>query len=110
MGTRHLLDAQGGVVTTFEYDNIEDGVIINTQQDVTPYLERNKRLQNEGRHHTKDKSFQFAASIPIGIAHKWMVEDGVNWMALPKPEKSLYLRRKLNDPQYRYLKVSEGAF
>jgi hypothetical protein len=39
-----------------------------------------------------------------------MVEDGVNWMALPKPEKSLYLRRKLNDPQYRYLKVSEGAF
>lgn len=110
MADKLLIDAHGGLVSTFEYDEMSDTAIIKQTQDVNPVLERNKKLQNEGKHRTKDKSFQLAASIPTNIAHQWMIDDGVNWMALSKDEKTKYLRRKLNDPQYRYLRVSEGAF
>lgn len=110
MPDKLLIDSHDGVTTTFDYDEMTDTAIIQTTQDVSPILERNKKLQNEGKHRTKDKALQLAASIPSIVVHQWMIDDGVNWMALPKHEKTKYLRRKLNDPQYRYLKVSEGAF
>lgn len=110
MADSWLIDKHDGMVSTFEYDEMTDTAIVKQTQDVNPILERNKKLQNEGKHRTKDKALQLAASIPNIVVHQWMIEDGVNWLALPKHEKHKYLRRKLNDPQYRYLKVSEGAF
>ena len=49
------------------------------------------------------------ASIPLVIVEQWIKEDGVNFMTLPKHEKSVYLRRKLADPDNRAWRTSEGA-
>ena len=104
---KRLLDAHGGVVSTFHYEESGDRAIIQTSQDCEAIVERNKAVQNQ----KNDLSFgRWTASIPLNIAQKWMQEDGVNWLALPKKEKSAYLRKKLNDPNWRHLRTSPGMF
>lgn len=41
-----------------------------------------------------------AASIPCSVLYQWLKEDGV-WA----PNDPEYTKRKLNDPDWRYLKV-----
>ena len=105
---RMLLDQHGSVLSTFEDQG--DGVVIRETQDVTGLLDANKALQNEGRHRSRDGSLEHVASIPPIIVHKWMNEDGVNFLALPKKERRAYLARKLNDPDWRYLRTGGGRY
>jgi hypothetical protein len=65
--------------------------------DITPIIEQNKRLANEATGRMGD--MERVASIPCSVLYQWLKEDGV-W-ALNDPE---YTKRKLNDPNYRYLK------
>jgi len=44
------------------------------------------------------------------VVERWIQEDGVNFMALGKQEKSVYLRKKLNDSDNRAWRNSDGAF
>lgn len=103
-----LLDAHGGVVSTFHHDEMEDKSFVKVSQDCESIVENNKGLQGEDSR-LGDWGKRIA-SIPLVIAQKWMQEDGVNFLALPKHEKGIYLRKKLNDPEYRYLRTSEGRF
>ena len=105
---RWLLDQHGGVLSTFE--DHEDGIVIRETQDVTSALDKNKARQNMGRHRTQDGSLELVASIPNIITTKWLNEDGVNWLALPKKERRAYLARKLNDPDWRYLRTGGGRY
>ena len=73
-------------------------------QDVEPYLEENKRLQGM----EQNGFFKKVAQIPNVVTMQWMTEDGIYWPSLPKDERGIYLRQKLNDPQYRYLKTTAG--
>ena len=73
-------------------------------QDVEPYLEENKRLQGM----EQNGFFKKVAQIPNVVTMQWMTEDGIYWPSLPKDERGIYLRRKLNDPQYQYLKTTAG--
>lgn len=93
------------------YDHSEDLMVVRSYQDVEPIIENNKRLQNDG---TKGE-FQGGwgrriASIPMNVALMWYKEDGVLFTRMPKAEKAAYLRRKLNDPQWKYLRTSPGVF
>jgi len=99
-------DPLTGVTEWAHIDEMSDECAIQHTQDVEPIIERNKRLQNEGPNMSADKSLHWIGSIPLVIAHKWIVEDGINWLALPKPEMRSYVNRKLSDPDYRYLRVS----
>lgn len=110
MAAERILSTRDGVTTFFSYDEMTDTSIIRTHQDVGPYLERNKRLANEGRHRTADRFMELAATIPNNIAYQWMIDDGINWFALPKHEKNKYLKRKLNDPDWRYLRTARTVF
>ena len=105
---RRHLDQHAGVTTTFHYDEDGDKSIIETTQDVEPILEANKAMQADGDGYTPSRDLKHIASIPLVIVQKWMEEDGVNFLALGKPEKRAYLRRKLNDPEYLYLRTSPG--
>jgi len=104
---KRLLDRCGGVHKVFHHDDAEDKTHVQTVQDVEPILENNKRLQSESDEKLGDWGRR-VASIPLVIANQWMAEDGVNWLALPKDEKARYLRRKLNDPQYRHLRTHDS--
>ena len=105
-----LLDADGGIVKRFSYDDLTDRTTISATQDVNAILERNKARQNDGPNMTRDKSLKHIASIPNIFVMKWIQEDGINFLRLPKHEARKYLKRKLNDPDYRHLRTGLGAY
>ncbi len=73
-------------------------------QDVEDIVENNKRLRSEpqrsdwGRH---------IASIPNVILMQWMQADGVNVMGMSSEEWGRYVKRKLNDPDWAYLRTDK---
>lgn len=83
----------------------DNDVVFEYEQDVEPYLEENKKLQNEDGYTKagiKDEFWHYA-SIPNAIHMKWLIEEGLDVYdknAMPQ------ILKKLNDPQYRYLKAT----
>ena len=104
-----IFDASGGIISQFHYDHDGDTTIIQRVQDVEPIIENNKRLRAEGRGYSPSRELRRVASIPLVVVERWIQEDGVNFMALGPKEKSAYLRRKLNDPDNRAWRNSDGA-
>jgi hypothetical protein len=90
------------VQTRFHLDGDGDHFTLEHVQDVAPILERNARLRAEpqrsdwGRH---------IASIPNVVLVRWMNEDGVNPLGMSSEEWGHYIRRKLDDPDWRQLRV-----
>ena len=92
----------GWIKTKFHPHN--DGTFtIESVQDVEPILERNKALQNTpqrsdwGRH---------IATIPNIFIDRWSRESGVNLLALPKQEFARFVKRKLADPDWKWLRTA----
>ena len=98
-------DPVSGMTTTFEYDSVNDTTIIGREQDVSPLLEINK-LKWNSNDHTKSgikRGWWEYADIPNIVIEKWLNEDGIN--IYDKNHKGA-VYRKLNDPEYRYLKTT----
>jgi len=93
-------DPVTGLKTFHDYDATEDKTFISYEQDVEPILERNKALQAENTGKMGD--MVHVASIPCSIQLKWLIEHGVD---ITKPDHSDGVKRLLNSPDYRYLKV-----
>jgi len=89
-----------GMKTFHEYDETEDKTYISYEQDVEPILDRNKAAQNENTGPMGD--MVHVASIPSTIQLKWLVEHGVDILNKDHMPK---VKRLLNDPEWRYLKV-----
>ena len=70
-------------------------------QDVEPILARNKMLRAEKQR----GDFRHIASIPNVILERWMNEEGVNYLALPGDEFARLIRKKLADPEWRWLRT-----
>lgn len=71
------------------------------RQDVEPILEANKTRALD-----PDKGLmRKVASIPHVVTMKWFEEDGVYWPRLGRDERDKYLKRKLADPDYAYLRA-----
>ena len=98
-------DPLTGLSVWFDYNDATDETTLQYEQDVEPYLERNKMLANDTEHtkqDIKDEMWQYA-SIPVGIQMKWLIEEGLDVFddnAWPQ------IMAKLNDPQYRHLKTT----
>ena len=79
-----------------------DRLTVEHAQDVEAILDRNKALQSQpqrsdwGRH---------IATIPNVVLIKWMNEDGVNVLGMSSEEFGAFIRRKLDDPDWRHLRV-----
>lgn len=108
-------DAQTGTSVFHHYDDLTDTTVIEEVQDVQPYIERNKRIQNMdaggakglseySRKGIKD-SWWHVASIPNGVAMKWLKEDGIN---IYDENHWPRVKKKLNDPDYKYLRTGTG--
>jgi hypothetical protein len=96
------IDPISGAWETVEYDDGADLVIHRRFQDVEPVIDENRYLQT-----TATGGFEWmtlAARIPEIFVVKWLHEDGVNVL---NRENWPWLRRKLNDPDYRHFRARE---
>lgn len=85
----------------------EDGKLhVRRTQDVEPILDLNKRMANEPQ--TRAGTFRHVATIPNVILEKWIAEEGANVLTMDKDEFALFIKRRLNDPDWRYLRTSMG--
>lgn len=87
------------------WEDTPEGFVLHYQQDAEPVIESNKVKQSAGRaYYAADSEMWRVASIPIGIQYKWMIEDGIDVL---NPDHWQRVQRKLNDPDWRYLKTAE---
>lgn len=78
-------------------------------QDVAPFLEQNKIAANHNDGYSASRDLRRVASIPYGIMHKWLNEEG--WWAMDAdkdPDVAKKLAAKLNSSDYAYLRTAEG--
>lgn len=103
----HLFRSSAGV----DHWMVQDGdqTRFAATQDVAPILERNKAMANHNDGYTPSRDMKRVASIPYAVGVKWLNEEGWWFMdAGHDPDVAKKLARKLNDPEYRYLRTSEG--
>ena len=99
---------EGDELKTIKADEMTNTFYEHTTQDVEGVLKSNKARRNEFSGWNTAKDVKSIAEIPIVVCYQWLQEDGILFTALPKEEMSKYLKKKLNDPQWSYLKTSEG--
>ena len=106
---KRLLDASGALRSTFHYDEADRRVAIRYDQDVAPVLERNKRAQTADGWRPREAAFYHAASVPVVLLYRWLIEDGISirdYMRAPRGQYRDWLRRKIYDPDNRFVLVA----
>lgn len=93
-------------ITSRFHKNSEGGFTIQRRQDVEPILERNKQLQNTPQ---KSDWGRHVASIPLVFIEKWANEEGANLLTMGQQESAKFLKRKLSDPDWRFLKTTDKS-
>ena len=105
------------MVQRHHYDKLTGASVIETIQDLAPYIAANKRMYDENQINKSSSSWRkdttmgwHKASIPNLILHKWMMEfKNMTGAATPptlhNEEFKKFMARKLRDPEYRYLRV-----
>ena len=91
------------------YDDISfdgDKVIAHHAQDVSKVLELNKIARDMDDNAPRYGEFQRVASIPNVIVTEWL-NEGINVMN-PKEEDIKRIHKKLNSPEYAYLRTGGG--
>ncbi len=92
------------VRTRFHLDSNGDDLTVEHLQDVAPILDHNAALRAEPQ---KSDWGRHIASIPNVILVRWMTEDGVNVLGMTGEEWGKYIKRKLDDPDWRHLRVDK---
>ena len=98
-------DPLNGISTYHTYDPDTDETILSYAADCEPVLEANKVLANltDYTKHGFKECFWHYASIPPIVQMKWLIEEGIDVWNLEHSER---VSRKLEDPAWRYLKVT----
>lgn len=94
------------VIPKLHIDKVTDKVTLSHSQDVTSALEANKSARKVFDSQSKMGDMQRVASIPAAIAIEWM-NEGINVMA-PNREDYRRMAKKLNSPDYQYLRTGGG--
>ena len=84
--------------------------VIKTTSDEVPTLANNHALRelsasDGGFVPGTDKGMKRVASIPAALIAKWRYEEGIDVF---NPEHAERVMRKLNDPDYAYLRTAPG--
>lgn len=93
------------LIANLHHDEGEDKMHISHSQDVSGILKANKEARDlaEGR---RMGEMQRVASIPSVLVVEWM-NEGINVMA-PNHEDLKRMKKKLNSPEYAYLRTGGG--
>ena len=100
-------DPLTGVTQWFHYNEATGDWGLESVQDVEPIIESNKAMQKD-ENYSKDgikREWWHAARIPVVIQEKWLREEGIDVF---KTEHWPRLKKKLNDPDWMYLKTTTG--
>ena len=103
-------DPSTGIKTVYKGDEVTGNLEQHFSQDVEPILKANKIKRNNFDGYNKDKSVKSIAEIPIVVLYQWLQEGDQFLFSMPPAEQHTYLRKKLNDPKWAYLKTSEGTY
>ncbi|HWA60863.1 MAG TPA: hypothetical protein VG939_05785 [Caulobacteraceae bacterium] len=103
-GLAPLFTSSAGVRHAWRDDG--DGVrTLVSSQDVEAILDRNKAMATHNDGYAPSRELRRVASIPLVLILKWKNEEG--WNAFD-PACAERLRRKLNDPEYQFLRTAPG--
>ena len=99
-----ILDVKGDMIETLHFDESSGKSIIQTTQDVDPYL---KQIEDEKQHSVSGwkGDLHKVATVPLVLVERWNQEFKCN--ILDKKNRHL-LMLKLNDPEFSKLRVKEG--
>jgi hypothetical protein len=95
-------------ISTFhEYDHETKVTTLTTTCDVAPILEQNKREYNDVDQKKIGLKAEMlkVASIPMAVIEKWRIEDGIDVF---NKNHAGAVERKLNDPEWRFLRTAPG--
>jgi hypothetical protein len=82
-----------------------DGLVVaETIQDVAPILEHNKALRGEAQ---RSDWGRHVATIPNVLIVKWLNEEGADVLRMGAQEFGAFIRRKLDDPDWRHLRTDK---
>ena len=83
----------------------DGGVAITSVQDTGAILDRNRAMATHNDGYSPSRDIRRAASIPLILVAKWLQEEG--WDAFD-PACGDQLKKKLNDPDYLWLRTAPG--
>lgn len=89
----------------FFRDNEDGTYTVWSTQDNDPILERNRAMANHNDGWSPSRDLRREGSIPLALIEQWKREDGVNVLHRDGAD---YLKRKLNDYDFSYLRTSPG--
>lgn len=93
------------MVANVHHDQSDDKIHISHSQDVTAILEANKRAREQAEGQRMGEMVR-VATIPDVVAVQWM-NEGINVMA-PNKEDLARMKKKLNSPEWAYLRTGGG--
>jgi hypothetical protein len=95
-----------GAREDYFWDEQAQRMTIRNRHDVTDIVEGNKAQQNNTIDSRYGKEMlHHVADIPLALYMKWKKEEGVDVLD-NTPGAKKFLRRKLNDPDFRFLKTT----
>jgi hypothetical protein len=91
--------------TSFQYDELNDDVIIGYHQDIENVLEYNKALANDADYSKRGmkESWWHYAKVPNLVQMKMKMEKGIDFH---EPSHAPAVFRYLNDPENKYLRTT----
>lgn len=92
--------------TLIQHDEMEDKLHVAHTQDISPIIANNIAQANEADKHTKWNDTARVATIPAVVVMEWM-KEGINVMS-PTYEDKQKIKKKLNSPEYAYLRTRGG--
>ncbi len=99
-----LIRTEAGISHDITFD---DGKIITSAtQDTDGILDANRAMVTHNDGYSPSRELRRVASIPLVLIYKWRAEEG--WDAL-NPAHADRLARKLNDPDYAWLRTAPGV-
>lgn len=103
-----IIERDGEVTTTIEYDEADDRFVIGSHQDVRPVLDGIAERNNDGTGGwSPSRNWRLRASIPLALYDEWLREAYRQRIPIwHKREKGAFLKRKL--AEHQKLTVSAG--
>lgn len=107
-----IKDLSLGVLTQFDVKDNQSGEFgVLRKMDAQKIIDRNKSLQNDpsfNNGYTPSRDMQFVASIPPLLYEIWAKEAGIPRKDIFGHKMTEVVRRKLNDPEWKYLRTGQG--
>ncbi len=98
-----------GIETTYERDSTNPRLLhIHQRQRCDDTLRAAEKLRGLGG--VEGPVGRMMGIIPPGLAMQWGQEVGINPFRLAGRERLNFFKRKLQDPDYKKLRVTEGSF